>query len=119
MLKSRCRVPPCRNMAVKTRHHSPACTSGGYWENRAGMSSAGKISWRANIATLMAISPQVTGVTRRSAWVMLRAGITRVRCSGVVHSGHFWPTTASREHSTQMGRPQLLQARRVGRSGWR
>ena len=76
-------------------------------------------SWRAKTATLMAMSPQVTGVTRRSAWVMLRAGITRVRCSGVVHSGHFWPTTASREHSTQIGRPQLLQASRVGRSGWR
>jgi hypothetical protein len=36
-----------------------------------------------------------------------------------VQSGHFWPTTASREHSTQIGRPQLLQARRVERSGWR
>jgi hypothetical protein len=44
---------------------------------------------------------------------------TRVRASVLAQSGHFWPTDASCEHSTQIDFPQVEHDKRVARSGCR
>jgi hypothetical protein len=48
-----------------------------------------------------------------------RALTTRALPWGAAHSGHFWPTEASRLHSTQIDLPQVVQLNPVMRSGWR
>jgi hypothetical protein len=83
-------------------------------------SASGETQPRKKIADVTAMIDRETGeLWKPGRPVIDRLVTTRALSSVRAHSGHFWPTDASWEHSTQIGLPHVVHDKRVARSGCR
>lgn len=98
----------CRKAPVIRRHHSPRWTPSDHMANR-WMTSSWFTTSAAYASTLRASSAQVTrGAATTAPPKVVRACRTS-RLPPWTHSGHWWPTAASRMQSGQIGRAQRWQ----------
>ena len=119
MLNRMCRNPPCRNVEVNRRHHSPCAIPAGHIPHVLMASSRPDIHASPKIATLTAIN---TYVSVGFSLIGAPTGVTGCRCTAApapTQSGHWKPTEADVMHIGQIGRMQRVQLTHVVVAEWR